>query len=245
MWNGQTFEALGAGLTYSGAIPPGLPVVWCSGIDFRGHIWFGGGFDTANGNFIGNNDRVAIWDGTTFIPLGIDLPGAPTTIISVAHWGRYQYFGFLDAGNAIITDLSTIITLGNEESFPVITITGPGTLRRIHNETTGVELNFNLLILDGETITIDLSPGVKTITSSGAPVIPLPPGLPPRPLPPRRPMAGLMLSQSDLGTWSLWPEPVAANGENIISVKIDNSTVNTSVVMAYYDRWLDIDTAIA
>ena len=111
-------------------------------------------------------------------------------------------------------------------------------------EKQRVRFHAGLNVLTGETITIDLSPGVKTITSSGAPAVPTPPGLPPRPIPPRRPMAGLSLAQSDLGVWSLKPDPIAASGNNVINAWIQDNTADTAMSIVFYDRWLDGDSAV-
>jgi hypothetical protein len=186
---------------------------------------------------------VTIWDGTSFTPLDIDFPSTASVTCSES-WSDTVFVGFSDAGTITATTYTTIQTLGNCESFPVIMITGPGILRQINNETSGEKLVFNLNVLEGETITIDLSPGVKTITSSGAAALPTPPGLPPRPVPLRRPMAGLSLVQSDLGVWSLKPDPIAASGNNVINAWIQDNTGDTEISIVYYDRWLDGDSVM-
>jgi hypothetical protein len=243
MWSGGGFSPLAGGVSYSGVVPPGYPIVFNLHADYAGRLYIGGFFDTVNGVFISATDRVTIWDGSSFTPLDIDFPGT-AFVTSVASWADMLFVGFSDTGTITATTYTTIQTLGNCESFPVIKITGPGTLRYINNETSGEKLAFNLNVLEGEIITIDLSPGVKTITSSGTPAIPTPPGLPPRPIPLRRPMAGLALAQSDLGVWSLKPDPIAASGNNVINVWIQDNTADTVVTIAFYDRWLDGDSAV-
>ena len=60
----------------------------------------------------------------------------------------------------------TIVNKGTASAFPIITVTGPGTVTQIKNVTTGDELNFDSLVLaSGEVLTIDLSPFLKTFTT--------------------------------------------------------------------------------
>jgi len=74
-------------------------------------------------------------------------------------------------GNVDIAGLVTITNAGSAESFPKITFEANlgGNVARlfsVRNETTGKTLNFSYLFVDGEKLTIDLSPSEKKITSS-------------------------------------------------------------------------------
>ena len=62
--------------------------------------------------------------------------------------------------------LTTVTNTGSTDAYPVFTITGPGTLYWIRNETTGDLLSFNLTIQAGEVVTLDLSGGSIKFTSS-------------------------------------------------------------------------------
>ncbi|MGD8500735.1 MAG: hypothetical protein PVJ86_08815, partial [Phycisphaerales bacterium] len=59
---------------------------------------------------------------------------------------------------------------GTERAFPKFIIARTGgtfaTLKEIRNETTGLELLFDYGLLNGETLTIDLTPTNKSIVSS-------------------------------------------------------------------------------
>jgi len=55
---------------------------------------------------------------------------------------------------------------GSAKTYPIITITGPGPVYKITNHTTGDEINFNLTLVAGETATLDLRPGHKTLIST-------------------------------------------------------------------------------
>lgn len=82
---------------------------------------------------------------------------------------------FLANGNAAATadesGITSITSSSAADTYPIIVIVGPSSssavIRWIENQTTGHRLYFNLLqIYAGETITIDLSPNAKTVTSS-------------------------------------------------------------------------------
>ena len=51
-------------------------------------------------------------------------------------------------------------------SYPLFYVTGPGVLRYIENQTTGHRVWFNLSIAASEIVTLDLTPGRKTIRST-------------------------------------------------------------------------------
>jgi len=62
--------------------------------------------------------------------------------------------------------LTSVTNAGTARAYPVITLAGPGALYYIINWTTDQWLYFDLTLLEGEILTIDLRPGIKTITSS-------------------------------------------------------------------------------
>lgn len=223
VWNGVTFAPMAGGV--SGGLANGVYVI---SVDASGLVWVGGDFDTAG--TLALADAIALWDGTAWHQLDINFPGA-AVIRGLLHWGGNTYIGFSTFGNATVSDIvTTITTLGDFESFPIITITGPGRLQHIINETSGDQLIFNLFINAGETITIDLSSGVKSITSSW---------------PTRLGVSGGMdLPQSDFGKWSLKPDPIAPAGVNSISVFITDTDANTAAHIYFYDRHLSVDHAV-
>lgn len=58
---------------------------------------------------------------------------------------------------------TTVLNKGTASAYPILTLTGPGTLTQIKNNTSGDELNFDDLDLDtDEVLVIDLSIFVKT-----------------------------------------------------------------------------------
>ena len=68
---------------------------------------------------------------------------------------------------ALNINSTTVITnTGTAEAYPIFTFVGTGNITQISNDTTGKVLNFSgLSVTTGETVTIDLSPGAKTVSS--------------------------------------------------------------------------------
>jgi hypothetical protein len=59
-----------------------------------------------------------------------------------------------------------INNIGSARAYPIFTITGPGQLLYIVNYATNQVIYFDITLVASETLTIDLSPGAKTVTSS-------------------------------------------------------------------------------
>lgn len=118
----------------------------------------------------------------------------------------------------------TVTYPGTWLTYPRIVITGPLDDFVVDNLTTDEKLDLTgYNIADGETVTIDLTFGYKTITSSvGGNII------------------GELTSDSDLATFHISPAPMAPGGVNNISFSGDNDGVNTSVTMTYYTRYIGI-----
>lgn len=193
VWNGVTFASLNGGTNGD---------VNAIAVSDTGLVYAGGTFSTAGGVTLADN--MGVWNGTTWAPVDIDFQFV-TIIFSMVTSSTDLFVGFNFAGDAIVPySAISAVTLGDYKTFPIFTITGPATLRYIINETTDKRLIFDLAINYGETITIDLSPGVKNLSSSW----PLRPSV----------SANLVLPQSDLGSWSLEPDPIAPGGVNTITV---------------------------
>jgi hypothetical protein len=157
-WNGSAWTALGSGV--------GSDVVALAVSDSG--LYVGGTFTTAGGLTI--SDRVAKWNGSTWSPLDIDLPGSPIVQTITTKKNNF-YLGFSTSGTALVSYGNTVSTINpsTATAYPIIKITRSGgtgaTLQSIKNETTGKQIVFNSPIADGDTITIDLRPGYKTVTS--------------------------------------------------------------------------------
>lgn len=155
-WNGVSWQAMGAGFTSGGVLvgsgdfaPDGTIYVGGGGLVsgypilpnfafWRDPLWIAGDGDT---------------DGLTVEALAIHTDGTLVIAGNFNGWLRYPYY-------------LTITNDGNARSFPVFTVLGPGRLYHIVNYTTGQRLDFDLDMMTGEVITIDLQVGQKTVMSS-------------------------------------------------------------------------------
>lgn len=117
--------------------------------------------------------------------------------------------------------------------LPIITIYGPITNPLIVNMTTNEKLDFSneggLVVAAGETVTIDLRYGYKTIVDqTGAAV------------------DQYLTEDSDLFSWhfayesELLPDGSRATGANLIGVTGSNVTLATKIVFDYYDRYAGV-----
>jgi hypothetical protein len=96
------------------------------------------------------------------------LPSSSTVLAILLTTAGDLLFGFNTTGTATVPYANTITLSSGAETYPTITIKRTGgtsaTLLSIRNELTGREMLFNVSLLDGETITINLSQ--KTVISS-------------------------------------------------------------------------------
>ena len=191
-YNGSSFSPLGSGVDQN---------VRSSYAHPNGSIFFGGIFSTAGGETM--VDGAAIWTGNAWKPMTIDMPGS-TELFAVLYDETYGlYLGFNTTGTATAPGAVTVANTGSVETYPIIKIVNGagGNLFALTNETTGLEILFNnLLLFNSETITIDLSPGAKTVENSWAGNV-----------------LGEVKPASDLNIFSLEPDPIAASGDNIIT----------------------------
>ena len=159
-WNGKTVEALGSGITGGGAGVSALV------FDENGLLIVGGIFTSAGG-LVANN--IAVWNGTTWAHIDVLLPGAPT-IYELLSVNNGLYIGYDTAGTAYASYLNTVNNNGSSSAYPVIKIHRSGGTSGIaeylKSETTGDCLLLNYSLLDAETLTIDLTPGNRSIKSS-------------------------------------------------------------------------------
>jgi len=197
-WNGQAVSALSTGAN-------GIVAMLSLAPD--GLLYAAGIFTTIGGLVA---PSVAAWNGASWAHLDLTWAGGaqlrsvlpdpypdPVVIQNYDLW-----VGFAASGTNNYAGLITAANDGTEEAYPRIKVRRTGgtsaTLYSVRNETAGKVLWFAYDLLDGEELTIDLSPTQKSITSSfwGA-----------------RPDA--ILPNSDFGTWSLLP------GDNDVSCFVD------------------------
>jgi hypothetical protein len=107
----------------------------------------------------------------------------------------------------------SITNAGDVETWPVWTITGPGSAIVLRNQTTGKSLSLSTTLGAGESVVIDTREGVKTVTHS----------------------SGANLFSSLSSTSSLWP---LARGVNALQIEMSAATSASLVTLAYRPRYL-------
>jgi hypothetical protein len=223
-WTSQAFEAVGGGVS----LTAGTGVVNSLALAPSGLILVGGDFDGA-GELVTLSGLV-IWNGSSWINTDVALP-APTQVL----WSTFGqsdpvvtdiydiWIGFSNTGSATFDGTITVANDGTQDAYPTITISRSGgtsaSVISIRNESLGLEILFNYSLLDGETLTIDLSPTNKSVTSS---------------------IFGLrldaVLPNSDFGIWRLRP------GDNLISCFVDVAGGSTIVgTIVHSDQYWSMD----
>jgi hypothetical protein len=163
-WNGSAWSALGEGIDDT------VYAITRVGND----IIFGGLYD-ANSAAGGMTTPSAIsyaWDGSGWRQLDAH-PGTSGTVQALESFEGNLLVGFDEVQSSIYyNDVVQVTTKGTANAYPKVIITNnetpnnPLRIVSIRNETTGQGLYFNKKVLANETLTIDLSPGDRSMTSS-------------------------------------------------------------------------------
>lgn len=202
-WNGTSWSALGSGLNDSANKVS---------IGQDGVVYVSGAFTSAGGITLG--DRIAKWNGYAWAHLDIDLPLSPTVYLIFASKyvdpiisQKYDlYLGFDTSGTGYFAGKVTATNNGSSDAYPKIIFERSGgtvvTVQTLRNENTGKELLFNYSLLNGERLTIDLTPTKKSVISSYF-----------------GDRQDAVLANSDLGDWLLEP------GDNDITSFVDNDNI--------------------
>lgn len=160
-WNGVQWFPLGSGLDNIGR---------AFSQDPDGRIWVGGHFATAGG--LALESGLAIWNRSTWAAPDVALGGGvPVTAVEITSGGDIYLGLSLPTSAAAGTGAETTVTnAGGARAYPTITISrAGGTLTKaiyIENTTTGKRLLLNYSLQDGETLTINLEPGRRSVISS-------------------------------------------------------------------------------
>lgn len=107
----------------------------------------------------------------------------------------------------------TVTNEGDVEAWPIWTITGPGGPLTLTNDTSGESLILATVLSAGEQVTIDTTPGIKTVTLDDS---------------------TNLYPDLDPGS-SLWPLQPA---ENAVTVELVDATVDSAVALSYRARYL-------
>ena len=165
VWNGQQYLSLGSGAN---------DVIRQVIIAPNSNVYVSGDF-TSIGGLSATAFKVAIWNGATWVLPDIGSCGNIwdvefANIDPVIADNFDIYLGFTATGAVQIAGAATVNNPGNADAWPTFIITRSGgtsaTLKQIRNETTGKTLYLQPSILDGDTITIELSPNGTTVTSA-------------------------------------------------------------------------------
>ena len=127
-------------------------------------------------------------------------------------------------GSSSLSDTVTITYNGTWLSYPTIYIVGPLDNPRMLNNTTDEEIELNYNVSAGETVTINLDYGQKTVTNNtGTDLI------------------GTVTTDSDIATFHIAPDPEAPNGQNELQVTGGNAVIgSTEVSINYLERYIGI-----
>jgi len=206
-WNGTQFSGFGSGFNN---------VAFTVGVDGDGKIYVGGAFTTAGGGEL--PDKVAVWTGSTWTSVDVDLPGT-ATVEAILVTNVSIFLGFDTEGSATANGVTSLTYNGDAYGYPVVTVNGPGRLYEITNITTGQSIYFDLDLEDGEVLTVDLTPGNKTVVSTFRGAIP-----------------NVVLEGSDLETFYLNP------GANSMSILLDDA--GGSAYMLWDEVFQSFDSVI-
>ncbi len=155
-WNGASWESLGTGLN---DVP--TAIVYKSG-----KVYAGGVFTAAGGLTL--TDRMAVWSNGAWQPLDINLPGdlmvlsfLPASDGSLYVGGDFSTVYETPDVNAFtgVVALNLNVASASANTYPVIQVHGPGTLKAITNYSTGKTIAFDGLTLNaGEWINLFFDP---------------------------------------------------------------------------------------
>src|SRR5262249_22094269 len=113
---------------------------------------------------------------------------------------------------------------GTWVSYPTITVTGPYNSVTIINQTTNIYFTLNVSIAGGEQRIISLTPGMETITDAAG-----------------NNKFGELGPSSDLVDFNIRPNPMVADGVNVIQCQFIGGTVGlSSMKLAYNIRYFAI-----
>jgi len=215
-WDGATWVGLGVGVNND--------AYRIETDRITGSVYLSGIFTQAGGLNIA--DRIAVWNGSTWIHLDVDLPGTPIVYAILPDEQNKLYLGYTTTGTALVAGITYITNSGATLAYPIITLIGPTSgsciLQWLENHSSGHRLYFNLTIQAGETVTIDLTTGKKTVTSDWRGLI-----------------AGGDLSGSDFATFHLLP------GANAILSFITGTITGVTLQMRWSNQHWSVDGVAA
>lgn len=204
LWDGIAWRGLNGGP--ADAIHMVMPM--------GGGFLVGGAFAIVNGRLFPGG--LAHWNGYAWFALDI-TSSAQVDICALAVRDEtiaVAYDGA--AGSTSVGSITTVENHGSAPTYPVLSVHGPGRLCQVSNLTTGAELHFDLMLLTGEIVDIDLRAGNLSITSRF-----------------RGNMLESLIPGSSLAAWTLAP------GANRIKIYLEHPYATAT--MAWAARYWSID----
>lgn len=220
-WNGSQWESLGSG---TNDIVRNIVVN-------SGKVYASGSFTTIGGLTL--TDRVAVWSNGAWQPLDIDLPGAQIVhaILPASDGSLYLGGSFSTAAETPdenaktgVVALNFDVASASANTYPVISITGPGTLKSIINYRTGKSVMFDGLTLQaGEWISLNFDPLQLSFRSGWAG---------------RGNLMRYVIAGSDYGDFYVSP------GANYISLFMDDTDANSKASITYVPKFWSLEGAL-
>lgn len=211
-WNGVTWQPLGR-------VQGDEQQILALAVHQDGRLYAAGEFTRADGRTLPNPQ--AQWNGYAWFPLDCALPGSGSTNAVVVGADGSLFLGCdnhgADGSGAGVTMVSYG---GTAVGFPIFTITGPGRLYEITNWTTGDSMYMDLVLVAGETLTIDLRPEQKSLTTNL-----------------RGNVLGHLVPGSQLASWRLLP------GLNTIAIYMTDTNASSKAEIVWYERHWSRDGA--
>lgn len=219
-WSGITWVPL------AGGVPDGTVQKLVS----RGNkLYIAGSFSKVGNLTLA--DRIAFWTNGAWQPIDIDLPGTgySTSILPASDGSLYVGGTFsttTESENAEtgIVALNLNVTSASANTYPFISIMGPGTLKAITNYTTGKSVMFDGLTLQaGEWISLNFDPLNLSFRSGWAG---------------RGNLMRYVIPGSDYGDFYLSP------GANYLSVFMTDTTAASGATIAWTPQFWGLDGAL-
>jgi hypothetical protein len=161
----------------------------------------------------------AVWNYSSWTSFDVQLPANPQISTMVYDSVGNLYIGFRSAGTSTASVTTTVTNHGSAEARPKIMITGPGAVYQLKSITTDKIISFNLTLLAGETVTLDMEKNTFISNFRGDLRYMILPG-----------------SASDFTLQS---------GDNLISLFVAGTVdANTAAVMTWVDQYQGIDEVV-
>lgn len=213
-FTGKAYEPLGEGIGVGGTA---FATAMVFGPD--GNLYVGGIFTQIGGFTVENG--IAIWTGTDWLPLHMDLPGNGWVWgLDFARDGRFGIAGDF-TGTGILGNTLTLTNEGSAKTYPVFEMAGPATIRYFINHTTGASISLKLELPLSDTndrARLDLRPGKRAFKRIYTEY---------EEDNPKNNLFWLLARPSELTKFYLAP------GNNIIEIFVDNASAE---IVAYWDK---------